>query len=64
MLTAKIGDKINAHGITVTIAKILYQEYYYDRWENSDDWDIELIDENGNYRHWRTWVDGGKLIPC
>ena len=63
MKTAKIGDKIHAMGITVTISAILFQEYWFDHWEGKEYWDIELKDEHGNYRHWRNYLDGGELIP-
>lgn len=64
MKTAKIGDKIHAMGITVTISEILYQEYWFDHWTGKESWDIELKDENGYYRHWKSELDGGELIPC
>ena len=57
MRNVEIGDKIHARGITVTITKILFQEHF------SDDWDIEFLDDFGQYRHWRNWLDGGYLIP-
>lgn len=49
------GDKIHCMGITVEIAKVLYQEWF-------DYWDVELIDTDGNYRHWKQEYDGGFLI--
>ena len=54
-MQARKGDKIACMGITVTIAKIIYQEHYFD-------WDIEFIDTDGNYRHWKQYFDGGHLI--
>lgn len=69
MYTPKAGDMIVncpvVHGRTVTIGKVLHAEH----WER-DGWDIELIDSEGNYRHWKQWDDGGefrrvkKLINC
>ena len=57
MKTAKIGDKIHSHGITVEIAKL----FYSDCW--GDVWDIEFVDTMGNYRHWKQQYDGGYFIP-
>jgi len=54
--TVKSGDKISACGITVEIAKILNAEWW-DRYG----WDIECIDINGEYHHWKQYEDGGKL---
>ena len=54
-MEARKGDKIRCMGITVTIDKILYQDYWRD-------WDIEFIDTNGNYRHWKQGFDGGEFI--
>ena len=56
-MEAKKGDKVRCMGITVTIDKILYQEFW-DRYG----WDIEFIDTYGNFRHWKQYDDGGLLI--
>lgn len=56
-MEAKKGDKVRCMGITATIDKILYQEFW-DRYG----WDIEFIDTCGNYRHWKQYDDGGLLI--
>ena len=53
---AEPGDKIRACGIIVTIDRILYQDFWRD-------WDIEFIDTDGNYRHWKQYFDKGELIP-
>ena len=58
MKAAKIGDKVTAHGQTYEIAKIFYQEY----WESHDLWNIEFLDPNGGYHHWKQSYDGGYLI--
>lgn len=55
MKTAKIGDVINCMGMSVIIAHIFYQEY-------DEYWDIEFLDTNNNYRHWKQFWDGGELI--
>lgn len=54
-MKARKGDIVECMGICATIDKILYQDF----WEN---WDIEFIDTNGNYRHWKQGFDGGRLI--
>lgn len=54
-MIAKIGDVVNCMGLSVTIAHIFYQEF--DR-----HWDIEFLDTNGCYRHWKQLWDGGELI--
>ncbi len=56
METARIGDKIRSHGITVTIGKL----YYSDCWDGI--WDVEFVDTDGNYRHWKQQFDGGEYI--
>ncbi len=58
MRTAKIGDKISAMGITVTIAVLFYSDY-----DERDGWDIEFKDEHGKYRHWKQVYDGGEYLP-
>lgn len=50
------GDTIVVGGSKVTVGKILDQ--YFDK----DYIDIEFEDESGNYRTWKSDVDGGKVI--
>lgn len=50
------GDTIVVGGSKVTVGKILDQ--YFDK----DYIDIEFEDEGGNYRTWKSDVDGGKVI--
>lgn len=57
-LRVEVGGIIRALGIEAKIAKILYQEYW-----DGDGFDVELIDSNGNYRHWKQWFDGGEYLP-
>lgn len=54
----KPGDIITETylGYPVTIQKIIYSDFW-DRYG----YDIELIDTDGNYRHWKQHDDGGKL---
>jgi len=49
------GATIECMGIEVTIDKVYYA------YKECEGWDIEFIDSNGNYRHWKQWYDGGKL---
>lgn len=52
----RTGDKIHCMGVTAEVARILYQERY-------GTWDVEFIDTQGNYRHWKQYFDGGFIIP-
>ena len=72
---AKVGDKISCKGITCTIGEIFYYDKYVETGhpmfkESKDEdtyyvfYDIEFKDSNGNYRHWKSSYDGGKLIPA
>lgn len=56
MNTARIGDKIRSHGIEVTIGTLYYSDCY------DGVWDVEFIDTNGQYRHWKQQYDGGEYI--
>ena len=55
------GDIINCKGIRVIVDEILFQDLY-----NSEDItrsyaDIEFKDQKGNYRHWKSSLDGGNI---
>ena len=54
-MIAKIGDVVNCMGLSVTIGHIFYQDF-------DEHWDIEFLDTNGCYRHWKQLWDGGELI--
>ena len=54
---AEKGDRIHAHGITVTIDKLYYSEFL------DGTWDIEFVDSDGHYRHWKQYYDGGEFLP-
>ena len=56
------GDVIKALGITAVIDKILYQEHHEATKYHEEEWCVEFIDTNGNYRHYRSWLDGGEVI--
>lgn len=57
MKNAKIGDIVHCNGILAIINKIFYE--YFD----GNFWDIEFIDVNGRYFHWKQEFDGGEFIP-
>lgn len=52
----KPGDKIHAKGVTATIAKIEWQEYYED-----SGYSCEFVDTRGIYRSWKQAIDGGTV---
>ena len=60
------GDVIKAHGITAVIDRILYQEHHEGfvsrHYTTPEEWCVEFFDTNGNYRHYRSWLDGGEVI--
>ena len=51
-----VGDSISALGLTFEVAKIMYQDFY------GGQWDVEFLDPNGGYHHWKSEFDGGKVI--
>lgn len=57
MKRAQVRDKVSCQGKVVTIDRILYQDYW-DRFG----WDIEFVDTENHYRHWKQYEDGGELI--
>ena len=52
----QIGDSISALGFTFKVGKIIYQSYY------DGAWDVEFLDTNGGYHHWKSEFDGGEVI--
>ena len=52
------GDKIKCQGITCTIKKVVFQNY----WEGAGFY-ADIIDTNGVHRNWKQYVDGGEVIP-
>ena len=55
------GDKITVGKDTATVGDVLFQDVFL-----GDDYimataDVEFKDDKGNYRHWQSWSDGGKL---
>lgn len=61
--TVSQGDKIIALNQKVTIGNVLFQHVYIDpdkpEYSNAD---IEFHDDKGNYRHYQSWNDGGKIV--
>lgn len=49
---------IVAHGEKVQVCEVLELSEYHD----GTTIDIEFIDERGKYRHYSSWIDGGKVI--
>lgn len=62
-----VGDSVKCRGERVTIGKILSQDAYHANLRPgekgiSDYYDIEFEDSKGNYRHWKSNIDGGIVI--
>lgn len=55
----QVGDKITALGYTYEVGSVLYQDY--DSYEGC--YDVEFLDVNGDYHHWKSQFDGGHIIP-
>ena len=57
------GDKIICKSQRIEIAEILYQNIYKDKFATSESdksyIDIEFKDVKGEYRHWKSSIDGG-----
>lgn len=56
-MEVNIGDSVHRRGRIYTIEKILSQSY----WEGYG-WDLEFVDTNSCYHHWKQYDDGGDLI--
>jgi len=52
-----VGDLISALGHTYRVGHIIYQECY------DGNYDVEFLDDIGNYHHWKSQFDGGRIIP-
>ncbi len=57
------GDKISAYGLTFEIKQVLSQQYF-DRGDapDSEYWDVEFLDNNGGYHHYKSSQDRGMII--
>ena len=53
------GAIISALGITCVVDKVFYA--HEEKVGTDTGWDIEFVDTNGQYRHWKQWYDGGKI---
>ncbi|MBQ9211055.1 MAG: hypothetical protein IJ153_05605 [Clostridia bacterium] len=51
------GDRIWVRGKTYGVSVIQAQDYY------KGVWDAEFLDENGQYHHWKSDYDGGRVFP-
>lgn len=50
------GDKITAYGLEFTVWQILYQDCI------CGTYDVEFIDDQARYHHWKQDQDGGHVI--
>lgn len=51
-----VGDIIQALGRFYTVDKIIYQDCY------KGNYDVEFLDSHGDYHHWKSEFDGGRII--
>lgn len=70
MKTAEVGDTVVcANGYRAKIGKILHQHYTPARNANGEYWDVEFLDPNGGYHHYKkygddtSYYDGGDILP-
>ena len=54
-VTIHPGDVISAMGLQFTVWRILYQDYYRGAY------DVEFIDDQNRYHHWKQEDDGGTV---
>ena len=56
---------VQKFGIRATIDKLYYSfrcvEWHTERKEFVKYYDIEFVDTKGNYRHWKSYFDGGYI---
>ena len=52
-----IGDRVECNGASRTVLRMLHQDVYSD-----GIYDVEFMDGIGRYCHWKSEVDGGKVI--
>lgn len=63
-MEVKINDevKIKSRGM-VRSGKVISSSYYPQIMDEKDfGWQIEFLDKNNNYGHWKQWADGGELL--
>ena len=56
MNKVSVGDTICALDYSFTVGKIIYQDYY------AGNWDVEFLDVDGGYHHWKSEFDGGHIV--
>ena len=58
------GDTIHSQGFKFIVDKILYQDCYRDKYNpiSGSYIDLEFIDPQGGYHHWKSQFDGGRVI--
>ena len=59
----KPGDTVTAHGLTFKIGQLIYQEHWLDTTSRHMQvlHDIEFLDTDGGYHHWKSAWDGGHI---
>lgn len=55
----EVGDTILYKGEKIKVVKILTQDSYI--FSGEEIHDVEFFDDKGNYRHWKSNIDGGHL---
>lgn len=55
-MTLSVGDMVCALGYCFVVSKIMYQDYF------EGNWDVEFLDDNGGYHHWKSEFDGGYIV--
>jgi hypothetical protein len=65
----EVGNKISALGHIYEVGKILFQDAYMwypsnakENDEKVPTYDIEFLDPRGGYHHWKSNLDGGRVI--
>lgn len=59
----EVGDSITSNGVTAVIGEIISQDAYIPgRGSTTAPYiNIEFVDEKGNYRNWKSEIDGGTI---
>ena len=62
----KYGDRIKCQNVICTVGEIFYYDKYVEEKDGKYEvfYDIEVRDLNGHDRHWKSYFDGGKLLPA
>ena len=55
-MTLSVGDMVCALGYCFVVGKIIYQDCF------KGNWDVEFLDDNGGYHHWKSEFDGGYIV--